>query len=292
MLRLALLLLGLVGLGGCAATTDGTASGMPTVQRFAALEAKSGGRLGVALTDGSGRILTSYRADERFAMCSTFKLALAGMVLDRYGKGGPSLRMPLRFTRADIVFHHPVTGPLIEGKEEAEIRVGFAAEAAVTTSDNVAANLLLREYGGPEAFTAWLRDIGDSTTRLDRFETMLNENAPGDPRDTTTPTAMAGTMRTILLGDRLLPELRDMLLGWLVDSKTGLARIRQGLPADWWAGDKTGNCGTASNDIAIFRNGADEPFFLTVYLDRPTLDANGIDSVIAEAGSIAAEFAR
>ena len=54
-----------------------------------------------------------------------------------------------------------------------------------------AANLLLPMVGGPEGLTAFMRAHGDSVTRLDRNEPALNENAPDDPRDTTTPAAMA-----------------------------------------------------------------------------------------------------
>jgi len=129
-------------------------------------------------------------------------------------------------------------------------------EAAVEASDNLAANTLLRAIGGPPALTLWLRNIGDSTTRLDRYELALNENLPGDPRDTTTPDAMLATMRRVLLGDVLAPHARELIVGWMRNCRTGLGSLRAGLPRDWVAGDKTGH-GTGSgttaavNDLAI-----------------------------------------
>jgi len=274
------MLLGLIALllAGCAtmpAPRDPAAA-------LAAIEASSGGRLGVALVDDDGRRLAGYRAEERFAMCSTFKLALGAMALDRAAAGGPALATPLVFTRADLVPYAPVMQPLIGDRERAETTIGVAAAAAATVSDNVAANLLLRQYGGPAALTAWLRALGDAATRLDRTETALNENVPGDLRDTSTPAAFAQTSRQLLLGDRLAPQDREMLRQWLTDSRTGLARIRSALPTDWQAGDKTGNCGTAFNDIAFIRSDTGHGFVVAVYLDRPDLDQPGADAAIAE----------
>ena len=53
--------------------------------------------------------------------------------------------------------------------------------------------------------------LGDGLTRLDRIETALNEAAPGDPRDTTTPAAMLGDMQRLLVGDALSAESREHL---------------------------------------------------------------------------------
>ena len=79
--------------------------------------------------------------------------------------------------------------------------------AAIDWSDNTAANLILNEIGGPAGLTAFARSLGDETTRLDRNEPTLNEAAPGDPRDTTTPLAMARDLEAVLLGDDSVERL-------------------------------------------------------------------------------------
>src|SRR5829696_2557262 len=133
---------------------------------------------------------------------------------------------------------------------EGGMTVAELSDAAVTLSDNTAGNLLLASFGGSAGLTAYVRSLGDDTTRLDRIETALNEAAPGDPRDTTTPAAMLGTMQKLLVGEALSRASREQLTAWLVANKTGDQRLRAGVPQGWRVGDKTGTGGHgATNDI-------------------------------------------
>ena len=270
----------LLMLAACASSPAATPpKGDALETQIAAIEAKSGGRLGVAVTDTTGRLLFGHRADERFAMCSTFKLPLAGQVLRGAANGGLSLRTPLPFTKADLLAHSPYTETQLE---LGELRLGLAAEEIVKVSDNAAANLILKTTGGPTAFTQRMREMGDAVTRLDRFEPELNENAPGDPRDTTSPAAMAKSGAMLVYGDYLHPDYRRTLRGWLVGSETGRARIRAGLPPAWIVGDKTGSCGTAYNDVAFVEAPEGGKYMIAVYLDRPAVKDAAANAVIAD----------
>lgn len=251
--------------------------------RIAEVERRSGGRLGVALLDAEGRTLMAHRAGERFAMCSTFKLLLGAMHAQTAGA-----RHPINFTRADLLSNSPYSEAELGQSGQGSLRVGFAAEAAITQSDNTAANLLLRRMGGPEAFTRSLRAIGDTVTRLDRYEMALNENRRGDPRDTTSPAAMARSASHFVFGNRLHPVSRGQLRSWMVASRTGLRRIRAGLPAGWQAGDKTGTCGTAFNDVAFLTSPGGRDYMLAVYLDRPTVPSARAEAALADVGRLAA----
>lgn len=252
-------------------------------QRLAAIERASGGRIGVALINASGGIRLSHRVNERFAMCSTFKLLLAGMHAQTGGA-----RTPIWFTRADLVPNSPFAERMLGASGRGDMRIGFAAEQIVRVSDNTAANLLLRHMGGPEAFTRAMRARGDSVTRLDRYETALNENRRGDPRDTTSPAAMAASANRFVFGDALHPTWRGIFQSWLAASQTGLNRIRAGLPTGWAVGDKTGTCGNAVNDVAFFRTPAGSEYILAVYVDRPRTIARG-EAAIADVARVAAE---
>lgn len=271
---------------GCAAAVagDGPAPAAAPAARLRAIEQRSGGRLGVALIGPDGALLLGHRQSERFALCSTFKLLLAAMVLDGIAqrRWGAQDRLPL--ARADLLPHSPVSQQHVG---RGGIAMAAAAEAIVAHSDNAAANALLRATGGPAALTRWLARGGDSVTRLDRFELALNENRPGDPRDTTSPLAMAGTTRRLAAGAGLRPDGRRQLRAWMAASRTGLQRIRAGLPAGWPAGDKTGSCGTASNDVAWFTAADGRDYILAVYLDRPTVTADRANAAIADAARIA-----
>jgi beta-lactamase class A len=204
-----------------------------------------------------------HRADERFPMCSTFKLLAAAAVLARTDAGAETMDRLVRYSAGDLVTYSPVTKERVAtGMTLTEL-----CEAAVTLSDNTAGNLLLASLGGPQGITAFARTLGDSMTRLDRIETALNEAVPGDPRDTTTPAAMLADIRALVLGDALSEKSREQLRFWLLANKTGGGRLRAGLPADWAVGDKTGagERGT-TNDVGVIFPPGREPVVVTIYL--------------------------
>jgi beta-lactamase class A len=257
--------------------------------RLAALETRTGGRLGVAVLDtGSGRRL-DHRGRERFPLCSTFKVLLAGAVLARVDAGRESLDRRLSYGQADLLEYAPVTTAHVG---QGNLAIADLCAAAVEVSDNTAANLLLQTLGGPGAITIFARALGDPVTRLDRTEPTLNTALPNDPRDTTTPTAMVNTLRALLLGPVLTPASRQRLEGWMAACTTGQNRIRAGLPTDWVIGDKTGSgeLGTV-NDVAILRPPHRAPIFVAVYYTGSTAPMEARNAVLAEVGRIvAAEF--
>lgn len=276
----------LAALAGCAATPgEPLGDSVIGAKAIRDLETRSGGRLGIAVVDARGKLLSADRGHERFAMCSTFKLLLAGQVLERAAKG-VSLRTPLAFTRADLVSYSPGTEKLVGADGKGTQRLGFAARDAVVLSDNTAANLILTQIGGPAAFTAAVRRAGDEVTRLDRNEPELNENALSDERDTTSPIAMATSAASYVFGSRLTPDYRKQLRGWMIESETGLKRIRAGLPQGWIAGDKTGSCGNAYNDVAFVETPGGGKYVIAIYLDRPAVKGDAASAIIAEATRI------
>jgi len=284
MIGRALILVSAALLSGCATTTAPEPASDPAIAReLAEIEARSGGRLGVALVGSDGSQLAGHRADERFAMCSTFKLPLAAMVLENAHKGRLSMADPLPVTDSDMVVYSPYVEAQRAKTPPETVTVEGAASAAVSLSDNTAANLLLDRLGGPQGFTAWLRGKRDNVTRLDRREPELNENALGDPRDTTTPAAMAETTRSLVVGNAMPVGQQQLLYRWMENTSTGLKRIRGGLPQGWSAGDKTGSCGNAYNDVAVFTAENGKRYTLAIYLDRPAVKGDAASTIIADA---------
>lgn len=255
-------------------------------QQLAELERRHGGRLGVAILDTGSQRLIAQRGDERFALCSTFKALLAAFVLARVDRKQEDLSRMIVYGKEQLVPYSPITE---KHTGEGGLSVGSICEAAVTLSDNTAANLLLDSVGGPQALTDWLRSTGDDTTRLDRHEPELNENRPGDLQDTTTPVAMLNTLRTMVFGNVLSPASRDQLLAWLVSNKTGDQKLRAGLPKGWRIGDKTGSgANNASNDVAVIWPANRAPMIVTVYYTHSTADAAQVNAVMAEVGRLVA----
>lgn len=257
-----------------------------TIERsLAALEARHGGRLGVAIVDTGSRPTLSHRGHERFPMCSTVKFPTAALVLARVDRGQERLDRRVSYGRNDLVTYSPVT----EKNLGTGMTVGALCEAAITLSDNTAQNLLFDSFGGPGALTAYLRSIGDRITRSDRRETALNDVARGDPRDTSSPLAMLRVMQRTLTGDALSRPSRDRLATWMLATTTGDKRLSAGAPAGWRTGDKTGTGPrNATNDIAVFYPPRRAPILITAfYVDSPAaLDDR--QAVLAEVGRLSA----
>ncbi len=267
-----------------------------TDKALADIEAASGGRLGVfAMDTASGRSI-GLNADSRFGMCSTFKLLLAAAALREADAGRIDLNAALPYTKTDVVAYSPITKVNL-GKGGMTIR--DLAYATQTTSDNTAANLLLRQFGGPQGFTTMLRAMGDATTRVDRIEPAMNLVPAGEVRDTTTPRAMAETTARLLTSNVLTPASRKMLLDWMIETKTGMKRIRANLPKDWRAGDKTGTGSHVSmpnkyNDVAILMPPNRAPIFVAVYFEAAGYFADTRpqdEAVLAKVGELVVAWA-
>lgn len=255
--------------------------------RWRTIEVAVGGRLGVAVLDTGTGELVGHRLDERFAMCSTFKFLAAALVLARVDAGQERLDRRIVVKREALLDWSPVTSQHVGG-----IGMTLAAlcEAAITISDNAAANLLLASFGGPAALTAFARRIGDGVTRLDRTEPTLNEGAPGDPRDTSTPRAMAQTLRSALLGNTLSDASRAQLVQWMRANTTGARRLRAGVPSDWRVADKTGTgrLGT-TNDIAVMWPPSRAPLVVVSYLTECTAATDAREAALANVGRSVAQ---
>ena len=248
--------------------------------RISALEISSGGRIGVSVVGTDGSRLLAHRQDERFALCSTFKVLLAASVLARVDANQETLERTLAYSSADLLDHAPITkANLAAGK----MTIGELNAASIQYSDNTAANLLLAASGGPSGLTRYLRAIGDTTTRLDRNEPSLNTNLADDPRDTTTPAAMSATLRTLLAGSRLSPASREQLKRWMFGNTTGNHKLRAGFDPGWIIGDKTGSCGNGgSNNVAIVYPRGMQPFIISVFHTGSHAGNDEKNAVLAE----------
>lgn len=272
-----------------AAQTDspsiGTQAGSSAAAEIAALEKQYTAQIGLFAVDtGSGRTVAAG-GDVRFPFLSTFKGLAAAALLKAHPLDTGYFDQVIHYTAADLLSYSPVTSTKVaEGMTPAQL-----AEAAITQSDNTAGNLLLRELGGPQALTGFLRTLGDQVSHLDRWEPDLNTAIPGDERDTTTPAALAADYRAVTLGTALGAPERDRLIAWLKANTTGDKRIRAGVPAGWITGDKTGtgDYGCA-NDVAVtWPDGARAPLVIAVQSRKPAKDATPSNELVADVTKVA-----
>jgi beta-lactamase class A len=255
--------------------------------RLAQLERQTGARIGLAALDtGNGRSL-SWRQDERFLMCSSFKLSLAAAVLAKAGRGEEQLDRLMTYTKDELLAVSPATTRnLATG-----MTVEALCEAAAIYSDNTAANLLMRIVGGPAGVTAFWRGLGDGVSRLDRTEPALN--LPDGDKDTTTPAAMLSNLQRLTLGTALPPTAREKLTGWMLHNTTGDLMLRAGLPKDWCVGDKTGRYVAGAYNAAIDLGIATPPGRKPILIAAFSMNGRGDDAahqaLVADMGRVVAE---
>lgn len=275
-------------LSACTALSGTTTRADATAQRqLRFIETELDGRLGLfACVTADGRRL-DYRSDERFPLCSTFKLMLVAALLKMSEQQAGLLQQVLNYRPSQLVEYSPITAKHVD----AGMSVADLCAAALQYSDNTAGNLLIERLGGPAAVTAFARSLGDRQFRLDRWETALNSAIPDDPRDTTTPAAMGDSLQRLALGDVLAPAQRAQLCAWLGGNTTGAARIKAGIPALWTIIDKTGggNYGTA-NDIAVLWPPQRSPVVVAIYTTRREPAATARNELIAAAARVVVDW--
>ncbi|MFC9329727.1 class A beta-lactamase [Kitasatospora sp. NPDC057015] len=257
--------------------------------RLRALEQAHSARLGVFARDTVTGRTVLYRAEERFPMCSTFKTIAVAAVLRDLDREGEFLAGRLRYTERDVARsgYAPITG--LPGNLAGGMTVAALCAAAVEHSDNTAANLLLRELGGPAAVTRFCRSLGDGVTRLDRWEPALNSAEPGRGTDTSSPRAIGLTYARLAVGDALEARDRELLTGWLLACTTGGHRLRAGLPAGWTVADKTGTGGYGTtNDVGIVRPPGRGPIVMAVLATKRDAAAPADEPLLAETAALLA----
>ncbi|MGA9005884.1 MAG: class A beta-lactamase [Xanthobacteraceae bacterium] len=252
---------------------------------FAAIEAKSGGRLGVAVLDTASGARVDHRGNERFPLCSTFKVLAVSAVLKRAEAGREHLDRRIAIKRAELIAYSPV----LKDRIGDSLTLVELCAAAMTESDNTAADLVLKNLGGPAAVTAYARTLGDTVTHLDNSEPLLNRAKPFglSKGDTTSPSAMVNNLQALVLGDALAPTSRDQLKTWLLGCKTGDKRLRAGLPEGWQCGDKTGSdeADGSTNDVGLLWPPQQRPLVIVAaYLTQTKAKYEDREAALADVG--------
>lgn len=256
-------------------------------RKLVEMEKRLGARLGASITDTHTGRRWLRRADERFPMNSTFKAFACAAVLARVDAGEETLEREIAIRKSDLVNYSPVTEKRVGGRP---MKLFELCEAASTMSDNTAANLLVDSLGGPQGWTRFMRSIGDGVSRLDRKEPGLTTATPGDPRDTTTPEAIAASLRTLVFGDVLASASRRQFETWLIDNKVSRPLLRAGLPGDWRIADRTGAGGHGSRGIvAVIWPPARQPVIAAIYIAECKQPMDQRNAAIAEIGRTLAE---
>ena len=248
-------------------------------RQIQSLENQLKARMGAVVLSADGDTLWQYQTDQRFALTSTFKTLLCAQLLNTPGAADKAVTM----ANDDLVSYAPVMekriGDTVTGAELCAI--------TLASSDNSAANLLLKLLGGPDQLTAFLRQQGDNITRLDRMETELNSAIPGDLRDTTTPNAMARTLQHLLLGQGLSKPAQQQLRQWMINNQVADGLLRSVLPDGWGIADRSGAGGNGARAITALvwpEEQAAKPWIIAIFIAETDAEFAERNQAIADLG--------
>ena len=252
-----------------------------------ALEMAHNGKVAVFAINLQNGKEAAYRADERMAYCSTFKVLLAAEVMK--GKSLAEMDEVIRYTDDDLVRFSPIT----EKNTSNGMTVRELCEAALRVSDNTAANLLLKEIGGPDALRQRLREAGDEVSLPEMDEPMLNVVHSGEVHDTSTARQMVMNYRKYLLTDDILPcEKRNIVLEYM-KGNAATAKLRAAVvPANCIVADKSGSGPYGiRNDVGIIYDNEDDkaPVIVGIFTSHEDIDSPADNALVAEAARLAYE---
>ncbi len=213
---------------------------------IARIAAQAHGRVGVACALPGRALDCNLHAADAFPMQSVYKLPIAMAMLHAVEQGRFRLNQPIRFLPSDLIAPDQYSRLRDEHPHgNADVPVEELLRLAVSESDGVASDILLRVLGGPAAADGYVRSLGIHGIHIVDTEKTLGREVKLEDRDSAQPRALVALLR--LLADRspLSPEHTQLLLGWMTASHTGDHRIRAQLPPETVVADKTGTAGSA-----------------------------------------------
>jgi beta-lactamase class A len=257
-------------------------------QQVRAIAADAGGKVSASCSLPNSTLRCDLDPHAHPPMQSVFKFPLAITAFHQVEQGTLSLDQPVRFLPSDRILPH-THSPLQDKYPQANVDVALREllHLAISESDNVATDIVLRLVGGPSMVTSYIHSIGVNGFHLEDGEDGLARELAAQYRNWFEPAAAVQLLRRISDNSPLTPEHTQTLLDWMKNSSSGLNRIKGNLPAGTIVMHKTGTSGTrngvtfATNDIGLITLPDGRRLAIAVFLTDSSADEVTRDAVIA-----------
>jgi beta-lactamase class A len=216
------------------------------------------GRVGVACSLPGVKLDCNLNAAVKLPMQSVYKLPIAMAILDAAENGKLALDQKVRFLPSDLISpgqHSPLRDAY--PRANVEVPMEELLRLAVSESDGVASDILLRATGGPPVVDGYVKSLGIGGIRIRDTEKTLGSDVHAQYENYAEPAALVQLLRRLADTSPLSVEHTDLLLKWMSDTPTGQHRLKALLPAGTRIAHKTGTSGTdagithATNDIGL-----------------------------------------
>jgi beta-lactamase class A len=257
-------------------------------QQVRAIAADAHGKVAVACSLPDSTLNCDLEPHAHPPMQSVFKLPLAITALHLVEQRALSLDQPVRFLPTDRILPH--THSQLQDKypeANADVPLRELLHLAVSESDNVAADMILRVIGGPPVVNSYMTSMEVAGFHLEDGEDALARDVAAQYRNWFEPAGAVQLLSRIRNSSPLTAEHTQMLLQWMKDSSSGLHRIKGDLPTGTIVMHKTGSSGThdgltsATNDVGLIALPDGRRLAIAIFVTDSTADDAARDAVIA-----------
>lgn len=247
------------------------------------------GKVGVAVMDLKSRETLILNEKHQFPMQSVFKFPLAMAVLDLVDKKKLSLDQKVHLTKKDYFAktHSPMRDKYPDAK--ADVTVGELLAYSVSTSDNIACDILFRLAGGTKAVNDYVHGLGVKNIAIVANEEEMHSGWEPQYKNWCEPGAMMQLLDIFYQGKKLSKTGTDFLWKILIDGPTGLKRIKGELPKNITVAHKTGTSGANEqgmmgglNDVGIMKLPNGKDIAIVVYISDTHAKSEEAELVIAK----------
>ena len=253
--------------------------------------------IGVALYNFETGDTLTVGNEKGYPMQSVYKFHLALAVLNLADKGILPLDDNVPVSAADV---KPDTWSTLKqkypkGNPAVPIREIF--HYTVSQSDNIGCDILFRMAGGPARVNEYIHDLGIRQVQIKTTEEAMRRAWEVQYINWTTPFAAVELLKKFYNGNILSRESHAFLWQQLVETTTGLKRIKGQLPSKTIVAHKTGTSDVneqgvtaATNDIGIVMLPNGQPLGVAVFVSDSAEDSETNEKIIAEVSKMAWDY--
>lgn len=246
------------------------------------------GRVGVTATVIETGESVTLNGDQRFPMQSVYKFPIGMAVLAQVDQGKLKLDQQVRVETSDFVSnlqHSPIRD---ENPQGVELNLAELLKYMVSESDGTACDVLLKLVGGPEAVTQYLHDLDVNDIVVANTEKEIGQDKAVQYRNYATPDAVVTLLRALYEDQGLSESNQALLLRLMIETPTGIQRIKGLLPDGTVVAHKTGTSRTvdgvtaATNDVGLVTLPNGQHLAIAVFVSDSTANDTMREKVIAK----------
>lgn len=201
-----------------------------------------------------GRAIATVNGQNRYPLLSVYKFPLALAVLNHLDKNNLPLNTKITVSQTDLLpdTYSPLRDKYPQGG--IDLTVGELLKYTIALSDNNACDILFRYIGSPQKVNRFIKKLKIKDISIKHTEQELHEKSEYVFQNQATPLAIAQLLDLFLKKELFSDKYYEFLEETMINTTTGLKKIRALLPPTVIVGDKTGNSPRTSEGMKIADN--------------------------------------